>query len=178
VDWQAAFSKSIAASEAFVELPIAWHMMAARMSARCRRHRSSSAVQSSERRIAMLSGPAGDVNRSLSNTDRAFGIRIRRPIGNRDHGPSAMCGHNDNGISNATRFGRFNAALKPWIEVALDDRRDGILSEQLRVQCRSAFGLSCIVVHAENQVAAAMVGERREVARKVRPCLDGRGIHP
>jgi hypothetical protein len=53
---QACFSNSVADSDGFEDEPIACRMMLARISARCFKHRSKIAVQSSGRRMAMLSG--------------------------------------------------------------------------------------------------------------------------
>lgn len=72
----------------------------------------------------------------------------------------------------------FDENLDPRIKVFLDDTGDCILAEQSEIQFRCTKRSPCLVVHAKDQIPAAMIGERGKMPGKFRPRLIVPGVHP
>src|SRR5260221_14577145 len=118
-----------------------------------------------------------DVNLALPDSDRTALI-ILWPVGRGDHGSRAVRWYDDHGVGHAPMLGVIDPDLNAWFEVALHNCRNRLLVEQLGVEFCRPLRLASFVVHPENEISAAMIGQSRDVARQFGPDLGLRGVHP
>jgi hypothetical protein len=75
-------------------------------------------------------------------------------------------------------YDMFDENLDPRFKVFLDDTRDSILAEQSEIQFRCTKRSPCLIVHAKDQVPAAVISERGKMPSKFRTGLVVPRVHP
>ena len=68
--------------------------------------------------------------------------------------------------------------MESWIEIPFDDRRDRVLAEEFRVECGRALRHLGFVVDAKDEVATAMIRQRREMPGELRGRFGDRRVDP